>query len=110
SHTKFSGYVCALISAKTKLGLTLNHRDRPQFGGPWFKFLNDVAASGGQTGFHFTDVFYLGSGLPRGLQSVAGAKISMPQNGLLLLQPLTSDKKKNYGAANWTETLYHFHL
>ena len=77
-------------------------------------------AGGGKEVFHYIDVFFYGTGLKGGerdivlLESNSGRaeanKIISGKRDYIVVQPLTSDVKKNWGLESFAETIYLFHL
>lgn len=119
TQNKLSGYLMGLIQSNEKIGLTIDDKGMSHFYSPWFKHLNDVIEASAESVFHYTDVFYYGSGLERGLQNFSFSETAAGQEELLdflrhngfnsqpkiVVQALTSDTKKNWGLQNWVAML-----
>lgn len=119
TQNSISAHLMCLIQAKEKLGLTTDAQGYSQFYSPWFKHLNDIIEAGAETIFHYSDIFYYALGLPRGEQSFALCETAAGTNELneylqtqefqpgpkVVIQMLTSDKKKNWGEDNWFEMI-----
>lgn len=124
TQNKLSGYICALIPAESRVGLTINAAGQPQFSSPWFKYLNDVVGAGAELIFHYSDIFC--RGLSLGYQQRDYVFIETPQGKLeaenffrsagfksgpkIVIQSQTSDVKKNWGHRNWQEMIRHILL
>jgi len=132
TQNKLSGYLTSAIQAQEKLGLTLNMNGQPSYGSSWFKFLNDIIAAGGETVFHYADIF--ANGIAAGTASNAVAptvnldqastrfqlsetaagraeaetffqRVGYKSGPKIVVQALTSDEKKNWGLKSWVESL-----
>jgi ADP-heptose:LPS heptosyltransferase len=110
THTRLSGYLMSLIEAKEKNGLCIDAQMRPSFGSKWFRFLNEQVELDGKDSFHFNDIFRYALGLAengsRGvslrLTDAARAEasnilsVAQCEGAFITVQPLTSDKKKDW--------------
>ncbi len=124
TQNKLSGYLASMIRAKDHLGLALNSSGQPTYGSTWFKFLNDVVASGSETAFHYSDIFAHGVSFEgqeinahscqlqlvetaKGRSEVEAffAKVGYRSGPKVVVQALTSDDKKNWGLAKWAAAL-----
>lgn len=116
THNRLSGWLTSLIQGKEVLGLALDPQGRPQFGSPWFQYLNDRADLRGKEIFHFIDIFRFGSGLSgepvswnfkrsREGRDEAAALTTGEEGPLILIQPFTSEEKKEWGLERWVHGL-----
>ncbi|MEQ1665048.1 MAG: glycosyltransferase family 9 protein, partial [Bdellovibrionales bacterium] len=119
TQNKLSGYLTEAIEATEKLGLTLNEMNQPRYGNIWFKYLNDVVGAKVKSIFHFTDINYFGLGLGKAGQQFHfnetddgrdEVDLFLKMNNVcgrvkIVIQPLTSDEKKNFPIRKWQETI-----
>lgn len=115
TQNRLSGWLCAAIHARDKIGLTFDRDGRGRTGSSWFNHLNDCAEEENLEPFHYSDLFSYGAGVrpineltlgetEEGLQE---AENLLPTGGgpLVLVQTLTSDPKKNWSENLWIKTL-----
>lgn len=111
THNRLSGWICGLIQAKEYCGLVIERDGRPQFGSNWFRYLNEKADQLGKDMFHYADIFRFAlaqSGAPVEFNwrinpddlSLA-AQFAKDAGRFVLLQPFTSEIKKEWGLDNW---------
>jgi ADP-heptose:LPS heptosyltransferase len=120
TQTKASGYICSMVHAESKYGLTINSKNQVSFGSSWFRYLNDYVVTGAKQFFHYIDIFYYGLNLNRGQQkfqlhqSAEGetecdeylARVGTnSSSSRIVIQALTSDEKKNYSITKWLEAM-----
>ncbi len=115
TQNRLSAWLCGLLHVPQILGLHFDDRGLPQFGSRWFKYLNDQAEWEGERAFHFADVFLYGAGLKnfRGSISLKATESGRLEARRLLehvedfmvVQPLTSDSKKNWGLENFRKLI-----
>lgn len=111
THNRLSGWVCALIKANDYCGLVLDREGRPQFGSSWFRYLNERADKLGSEIFHYADIFRFAlgqGGLPKEFQwaittneRMAARERLVHGRKSILIQPFTSETKKDWGFDNW---------
>lgn len=116
THTRLSGWLAALISSPMKSGLVLNHQGIASFGSKWFEYLNRFGSRNKDEAFHFIDIFFYGAGL-RGQRRIRlketekgineANKLTLGITPYIVIQPLTSDVKKNWGFDNWKKAMQH---
>lgn len=119
TQNRLSGYVCALIDAHEKVGLVMSANDQPQFGSPWFRHMNDFAHVSVASGFHFIDIFKNALSVSKADRVMPGA-LKVTEKGqqeterlindkpLAVIQPLTSDTKKNWISSYWAQMIATF--
>ncbi len=117
THNRLSGWLMGLISARAKVGLVFDPAGRASFGHGWFRFLNNQVEADGSETFHFTDVFGFGLGLdfeslrqPSLVETETGrrevdALTSNSADGIVVIQALTSDVKKDWGFSRWSRAI-----
>ncbi len=116
TQNRLSGYLLSALKCGEKLGLILGTDGFANFNSPWFRYMNAQADSEGETVFHYTDVFRFALGLdghaypPSLVETEAGsAEAQSILNGTtkpyLLVQPLTSDVKKDWGLDRFSESI-----
>ncbi len=122
TQNKVSGIICDLINSKEKQGLVLQTDLPTQFGSQWFRFLNDITASGARNVFHYTDAFAKGADVvcesakypmteagKAEYQKWANENNVVEHNSLtiprIVLQVTTSDEKKVFTTRLVLETL-----
>jgi hypothetical protein len=93
--------------------------NQPRYGSMWFKYLNDVVGAKVKSIFHFTDINYFGLGLDKAGQrfnfnetddGLAEVDLFLKNNNVngrvkIVIQPLTSDAKKNLPIRQWLEAI-----
>ncbi len=115
TQTEFSAWIMGYIAAKTKIGLCFNVRGQASFNSPWFRYLNDHTETSVSDVLNYSDIFSYACDVseePRqwpmtvtsqGAGEVAALKL--PAGEVIAVQALTSDAKKNWGAARWSQWL-----
>jgi ADP-heptose:LPS heptosyltransferase len=114
TQTKLSGWLCSQLNVEYTVGLHFDPRAQARFGSPWFQYLNDHMSAGRGEVFHYLDLF-------RFACEVEGEEIewkfnrevpkqSLDEHPYILIQPLTSDTKKNYQMAKWRKAIEEFQL
>lgn len=100
THTRISGYLMGLLAAEQKMGLVIESGISHLYGNEWLRYLNDHFSSGLQSQFHLIEVLgrCLNLEIPRTQSKRSDAK-------KILLQPLTSDTKKNWALLKWKSLL-----
>jgi ADP-heptose:LPS heptosyltransferase len=118
THTEFSGWIAGYLPSRDKIGLAFSPSGRPQFHSPWFHYLNQRAD--GQMGdiLNYTDIFIEACQIDRlsmnwALTATKAGEleadaVELAGDDNIVVQALTSDSKKNWGTARWTEFLNHF--
>ncbi|RME15459.1 MAG: hypothetical protein D6797_06535, partial [Bdellovibrio sp.] len=115
SHTYFSYWVSSLIPAEIHLGAHETANGIPGFGSPWFRYLEEQVSRHIPYPHHFIDIFRwaldLDSQVDFAFQETASGKketssLSLRSDEkLIVIQPFTSDKKKNYHESLWLEVI-----
>ncbi len=123
THNRLSGWLMGLIAAKKKLGLSLDGHGRASFGNCWFKYLNDQVDFDSREVFHYADVFRLALGFDEtkvytqfGIAETAGGRAEVERffaensdfasaEGLISIQALTSDTKKNWQLSSFSTVM-----
>lgn len=116
TQNRLSGWLCGALEAGEKTGLVLNRNGVPSFGSTWFRYLNDYVAAGGKEIFHFSDIFCYGAGVkPVSRYTLAESNEGSEEADLILgnndqptilVQCLTSDRKKTWDPLAWAECLH----
>ncbi|MBK7960539.1 MAG: glycosyltransferase family 9 protein [Bdellovibrionales bacterium] len=100
THTRVSGYLMGLLSAKNKIGLVIGNGKTQLIGNEWLRYLNEHFASGFRSQFHYIDV------LSQICEIEVRRKAAEIRNSRrIFIQPLTSDAKKNWALSKW-KTLF----
>ena len=135
THNRLSGWLMGLTDSKRRLGLSFDDSGQASFGSRWFRYLNDQVELESSGVFHFTDVFRfaleIGSefesptsgrllaetpagqkeaeaflrGVTLPAVSAAGQTSEPVGPKILVVQPLTSDEKKDWGLSRYLEAL-----
>lgn len=114
THNRLSGFILSQIRAKEVRGLVIQNNGGVSFGSPWFRYLNNSSEKSVDDIFHFIDLFHYGSGPLKGpreivLNETAAGRESalqeMPSAPYMVIQPLTSDSKKNWGLNNFKKMI-----
>lgn len=122
THTRLSGWLASLLSAREKIGLEFGPNGRAQFGSKWIQFLNDQVELEGREAFHYSDLFCFAVGqvdpvLSGGLRETADGVREVEKflidsdiigESFVVVQPLTSDEKKNWGITKYTAVIEQF--
>lgn len=114
TQNKFSGWICSQLGVAETVGLHFDARAQVRFGSPWFQYLNDHMAAGRGEVFHYLDLFRFACELETE-EIVWNFKRSkkkdhLPQSPYVLIQPLTSDHKKNYPLSGWQRVIEIFQM
>jgi len=114
TQNKFSGWVCAQLGVSETIGLHFDARAQVRFGSPWFQYLNDHMTAGRGEVFHYLDLFRFACELEtEEIQwnfTRATRKDLLPPSPYVLIQPLTSDLKKNYPLSQWKKVIETFQM
>lgn len=115
TQTHFSAWIAGYLRAPGKLGLVFDKRGEAVAHSPWFQYMDDNAPLTTPDTFHYTDIFYFGSGLSGGArdwrlkETTAGRleadNCDLPAGEIIAVQMLTSDGKKNWPRASWLSML-----
>lgn len=116
TQTRLSGYLMNMIQAGEKSGFYFDSCLNPVFSNDWYKYINEHMPSGCSSQFHMVDAFCNAIGYSKGprLMSVNSHKkiskdyLNFFENKYCVVQPLTSDEKKNWGFDNFKNTLHIF--
>jgi ADP-heptose:LPS heptosyltransferase len=106
THNRLSGWICSLVQAKDVIGLSFSSTGQSSFGSPWIRYLNNQMSSTSSEPFHYVDLFYYASGLDKEARSLSlqedsesseyAQALTAGARDIILIQPLTSDQKKNW--------------
>lgn len=114
TQNKFSGWVCSQLGVSETIGMHFDARAQVRFGSPWFQYLNDHMAAGRGEVFHYLDLFRFACELET--EDIewnfkrATRKDLLPASPYVLIQPLTSDLKKNYPLSSWQKVVEIFSM
>ncbi|MBX9767356.1 MAG: glycosyltransferase family 9 protein [Bdellovibrionales bacterium] len=116
THTRLSQHVVSQIEAEDVQGAHTDESGVAAFGSSWFRLLDQWSVDNLETEFHYSDVFWHGSGLghfsrqPVLRETEAGRAevqelLQDEQGPVMCIQALTSDAKKNWGIQKYGETV-----
>ncbi|MGZ3723635.1 MAG: glycosyltransferase family 9 protein [Bdellovibrionales bacterium] len=120
TQTHYSAWIAGYLKTGNRFGLTFDTKGLAHFHSPWFKYLDEHTPLEVKDVFHYTDIFFYGSGLkgpertwllnetPAGRQEVAALNLGAREK--IVLQVLTSDTKKNWSEASWLKMLTQLQL
>ena len=121
TQNRLSGWLMGLVDARERLGLVLDHDGRGVFGSNWFRYLNLQIDLESTEVFHFNDIFRFALGLEsvrgqneilketvRGIAEADKVLSDVAGRRIVCVQALSSDIKKDWGLANFTEALTTF--
>lgn len=118
THNRLSGWLCGLVRAGEYRGLHRSESGDVRFGSPWFSHLNGWGLEPDGNQCHFSELQYRGAGLDQEmpgftLQETDGGRKEAERlrgawTGYLLVQPLTSEDKKNWGLERFATCLRTF--
>lgn len=120
THNRLSGWMMSLLDARNKSGLCFDAQARATFGSNWFRYLNNQVDADGSEVFHFADVFRFA--LAGGEEISSPGKASLIETasgraeaeafvngrgagGMIAVQALTSDGKKDWGLERFAEAI-----
>ena len=92
THTRLSAGICELVDAPIKKGLVAKGSQFEPFVNEWMRIFNSEFPQRTQSYFHYIEY----------LAGIMGIPVSIPgvhnsDSDLILIQPLTSDEKKDWG-------------
>lgn len=100
THNRLSGHLAEAIEAKEKFGLVAEGKSFRPFANRWLRHMNERGGARGASPFHSVEM----------LAGAFGLSVDLPKarsgGSRILLQPLTSDFKKNWSLENW-KRLFH---
>lgn len=100
THNRVSGYLMGLLTAEHKMGLVIESGKSHLYGNEWLRYLNEHFSSGLQSQFHLIEA------LARSLDiEVSRIQAKRGEAKKILIQPLTSDAKKNWALIHWKNLL-----
>lgn len=120
TQTSYSAWIAGYLNTANRIGLAMDLKGQAQFHSPWFQYLDDHAPLAVSDIFHYTDIFYYGSGLKgaardwqlreteRGLSEVSALNLEVGER--IVLQVATSDAKKTWGENSWLAMLSQLQL
>ncbi|MBX2988612.1 MAG: glycosyltransferase family 9 protein [Bdellovibrionaceae bacterium] len=100
THNRLSAHLASLIPATLKKGLLAEGLAFRSFENNWLRHFNERFGAREASPFHYVDMLAGSFNLPAVRPQVPRAR-----GPLVLLQPLTSDLKKEWGLANWRRLL-----
>ena len=119
TQNRLSGWLMGAIDATEKQGLVLDDQGLPVFGSVWFRYLNSNAYHQDELVFHFTDIFKFALDLdarktrPHLVETTEGMKEALEwlrdSKEFIVVQPLTSDSKKNWPLKRFLEAMEQIH-
>ncbi|RYZ84203.1 MAG: hypothetical protein EOP04_18450 [Proteobacteria bacterium] len=99
THNRLTAHIAGLVSAREQYGI---YSDQGKFHGlnnPWIQFFNSYFGTPEAAGFHYTELLAKALEIP--LKAASSKSIKGAGEKLILLQPLTSDRKKNWQIAGY---------
>lgn len=111
TQTSYAAWIAGYLNTANRIGLAMDVKGQAQFHSPWFQYLDDHAPLAVRDIFHYTDIFYYGSGLKgtsrdwqmreteRGISEVAALNLEVGER--IVLQVATSDAKKTWSENSW---------
>lgn len=115
TQTHFSAFIAGYLKCSDRLGLTYDLKGIPHFYSPWFRYLDEHAASEVHDVFHHTDIFAHACGLgdqirdwsmrPAASAEDEVAKLNLKNTETIALQLFTSSEEKNWSQENWLKMI-----
>jgi ADP-heptose:LPS heptosyltransferase len=115
TQTHYSAWIAGYLKTGNRAGLTFDSKGLAHFHSPWFKYLDEHTPLEVKDVFHYSDIFFYGSGLKgpertwRMNETAAGRKevaaLDLGAREKITLQVFTSDTKKNWSEASWLKML-----
>lgn len=96
THTRISAYFMEMVYARKKSGLCFEGGEFHLHGTEWLDYLNQNFASGYKSEFHIIEVLSKSFDLPLDIEKSEDREFKK-----ILMQPLTSDSKKNWPLGQW---------
>lgn len=113
TQNKMSAWLCSIINAKEKVGLTFSATGEAQFGSNWFRHLNNRSTN--QDQFHYSDIYCFAADI---VPSADGIHLQTTTTGeafaarelygvedFIVVQALSSDNKKNWPLSRFCQAL-----
>jgi ADP-heptose:LPS heptosyltransferase len=120
TQTHYSAWIAGYLKTGNRFGLTFDNKGLAHFHSPWFKYLDEHTPLEVKDIFHYSDIFFYGSGLKgsernwilhetqEGRREIAALELGSHEK--IVLQTLTSDSKKNWSEASWLKMLAQLQL
>jgi len=120
TQTHYSAWIAGYLRTHNRAGLFFDARGQMHVHSPWFQYLDEHAPLSVKDVFHYTDIFFYGSGLKgperhwnmhetdEGRREVAALKLGDGEK--IVLQTLTSDTKKNWADTSWLKCIRQIQL
>lgn len=96
THNRLSAHLAEALNAPVKKGLLSDGLRFRVLENDWSRFFNDRFGSRRRSYFHYTELLAGAFGLDLAVPPVSAGKGSR-----ILIQPLTSDEKKNWSLSSW---------
>jgi len=101
THNRLTAHLAGLVRAKTHVGIYSKNGQFLGLNNPWIQFFNSYFGKTEALGFHYTEILAKALGTPLNIKK---RKPKLRRGPLkILIQPLTSDKKKNWGLEKYRE-------
>ena len=120
TQTHYSAWIAGYLKTGNRAGLTFDSKGLAHFHPRWFKYLDEHTPLDVKDVFHYSDIFFYGSGLkgpertwrlnetPAGRKEVAALDLGSREK--ITLQLFTSDSKKNWSEASWLKMMTQLQL
>ncbi len=120
TQTHFSAWIAGYIKTKNRSGMVMDTKGQAHLHSPWFQYMDEHAPLEVADVFHYSDIFFYGSGLKgrernwnlketaRGIKEVADLNLETGEK--IVLQVLTSDAKKTWSEESWLNMLTELQL
>ncbi|MBC7371631.1 MAG: glycosyltransferase family 9 protein [Bdellovibrionaceae bacterium] len=94
THNRLTAHIAGLVNTKFQFGI---YSEQGRFHGlnnPWIQFFNSYFGTPDAAGFHYTELLAKALEIP--LKAASSKTTKANGQKLILIQPLTSDRKKNW--------------
>lgn len=115
SQTHYSAWIAGYLKTQNRAGLMFDSKGLAHFHSPWFRYLDEHSPLAVKDVFHYSDIFFYGSGLKGPernwtlRETAAGreevAKLALSSHEKIVLQVFTSDTKKNWSESSWLKMM-----
>jgi ADP-heptose:LPS heptosyltransferase len=101
THNRLTAHIAGLIKARRVVGIYSAAGKFYGLDNPWIQFFNNYFGRSEAAGFHYTEILAKSLEIP--LRPASAKSLFRPGKKKILLQPLTSDAKKNWSLARFQE-------
>jgi ADP-heptose:LPS heptosyltransferase len=101
THNRLTAHIAGLVRTKSHVGIFSQRGHFLGLTNPWIQFFNNYFGTSEAAGFHYTELLAKALEIP--LKAASSKSIKSAGQKLILIQPLTSDRKKNWSLKRYSE-------